>query len=289
MHKWTVALFSTLYLTLSAPMADSKEMDIKHLTINEVELRKSAKWLSYLELNKVKERASNKLKKSLDLPIEALDNVSIARVFTSNWYQVSVDQSIYIIDENADYWMQGSAIGNVFIFDDTVTPVNVNNETREMLSKIVSFVSNSPEYAIVYKPRQISLGKIFVFMDLSCPFCREFHLSNKENILNEGYELWYIPFIRDENKKSIKLTLETFCSFDNELKKSNINNHYIDPKNNKMIASSQDCSPTQKAVLDTLMRSGGIYSLTGTPLFITESTGLFYGYSAIQQHISKSK
>lgn len=253
-------------------------------------LEKTYPWLSSPSLSEVQYKARQSIMLALDLNEKEVEKITIKRIFDSEWYEASVDGSNYVIDKNAKYWMKGEAIGNIFIFNREITPVNVDNETREEFFKLLSLVNEWEDGAIIYKGKQTSSSPnriVYAFMDLNCPFCREFHLTKREELLNLGVDIWYLPFIKDDNKKNRTILETVFCANGQKNKQEKITKVYLDSPKKMDDSEFKPCSRVNAPFIHMIMQSGGRYGLSGTPLFITDSGGFFYGSNSILQHVKQ--
>lgn len=264
------------------------ELDTAIVEIEKSEIESTAPWISFPSIKTVENKARARLISELNINESMAKKVSAYRVYTSDWYQVAVEEKSYIIDRDAKYWMSGESVGNIFLFQDGIAPVNVNNEVRESLITISGLAKRWPGPTAIYPStnNNIPLKKVFIFMDLSCPFCKEFHLTKRESLQQKGYEIVYLPFVRDVDDKKIKSLHErVFCLNDQNAKDSLITQIYLNGiKSAPDTSSLEGCNIIDKTFFNTLAESGARYNLTGTPLFITESGGVFYGYSAFSQH-----
>lgn len=250
-----------------------------------------APWIKFSDIQSVRTRAVSQLSLSLGVEIKETDNISLDRLYTSDLYQVVVNGKPYIINSDASYWISGDAVGNLFLFNGTVSPVNVSNKTRIEIAKIIQLASTWPSVHASFG--EISAKEtIFAFVDLACPHCKEFHLTKREYWQNRGFRFVYLPMtLNAESRKSRELHSRVFCIPDSQKKRDVITEIYLNGVKTEIPGLSDVvCSKVDQAMMSVLIGAGIKYNLTGTPLFVTETGNFFYGQGSLEQYLSsKSK
>lgn len=215
----------------------------------------------------------------------SIEGMVVERIGVSEWFLVATGKDQYVIDKDAKYWLKGG-IDDFYVVEDGVNQVNFSNESHELLMDMIGFISNSLEYFVVINPSVSKpLKRVYVFIDLTCPHCREFHLSERANWELDGIQWVYIPFLRDVNDIiANKLAQFAFCGKTNKERISRINDIYLmdEKQKSKVTPISGECDLVSKLILDYSLRTGYDYSLRGSPLFVTESGKTYYGVPALR-------
>lgn len=281
-HPFMVTVF--LFLSTSSIAMD------RAIQKNESEIKKFAPWVAFKNLEAVKRSAKDKLMTALGVDEAAVSDITVSRLFTSDLYQVVIDGESYITNDTTQYWISGNGIGNLFMFGDSVTPVNASNETREYLIKMTQLAKLWPNATVSFGPESPK-ERIFALVDLRCPHCREFHLTKRENWQNKGFQFTYLPMTPDpEDKKQQRLHEGAFCIPDQASKKEIITSIYLDGINAGLDkVDGVTCSSVDKSIYLTFMQAGIKYGLSGTPLFVTEAGNLLYGVSSLERYLKSVK
>lgn len=281
-NKLFIALLA--FCSLSVQATDTQSPD-------PIKDAKLVYFASLPSLNSVKLRVVESLLKGIG--VSHPEDIVVDRVYGSNLYSVRVGASEYVTDSEGSYWIKSPA-SEVFLFGEDVVQVNINNQDRESLMELTAMLPYFEDTLVVYPP----LGKdkhevIFVFMDLSCPFCKRFHLSQRLNLQKAGFAVAYIPFLRNINDVKIReLTLFSYCLPAKE-RLSFIDEVYMSVKpesaygHGKKMYPNATCNPLQESTYDSLMSLGHRFNLNGSPVFFNEKGKLFYGYGSLEKSVLK--
>lgn len=219
------------------------------------------------------------------------DDVRVSRIYTSDLYSVQFGPSEYITDSNASYWVKAQS-SEVFLFGKDVVQVNIGNDVRESMLSLTSMLNFFDDTLVIYKPLSKNKNEIiYAFMDLSCPFCKRFHLSQRVKLQMEGYTVVYIPFLRDiDDKKARALTMLAFCLRGDE-RQSFIDDAFLALNVQNALSAglkkypSEKCDKVQDSIYESLISLSHQYNLTGSPVFFTEQGKLFYGFGALEKSV----
>jgi hypothetical protein len=222
----------------------------------------------------------------LGLKPEIAQNAPISRLFVSDWFGVSIDGKGYVVNSDASYWMQGG-MGEMFMFTPSVQRVSVSNGNRGRLLNLMLLINAYKDTLVTYPSTTGYVReRIYAFMDVTCPYCRKFHLTERQELQAQGYEFVYIPYAKEPNNQDvIDLNLWAFCA-ENELhSKRNIDSAYlVAPKARDNLASSPKCDNESLKFIAFLMGSGEKFSLVGSPAFFTGSADVIYGSAALERY-----
>lgn len=214
------------------------------------------------------------------------------RIFTSDWFAVNIRDRTYVIDNTASYWLE-SDLDGMFALSPSISRVNVSNNTRGSLVKLMNLAMNSEDILPRYKRGPGALNeRVYAFVDLSCPHCREFHLTQRAKWQSLGIDWVYIPFSRDmENKKMREMNVAAFCQQTPEKSKAIIDEIYLSPSNRLQSLSSKykkDCSTLKKKMVEFFVGSGERYGFAGSPMFLTETGRVLYGVPAFENYMKSA-
>ena len=288
MNRNTKRSFVGLFLfltTLSTSFLTTAE-DYSNASKNKVEIKKYAPWVDLAKIDEVTASAIDNVSNAIGVEPVALEKMTITRVYTADLYQVNLDGKSYIVNASADYWISADAIGNVFLFNNNITPVNASNEVREDLIKLTQLASRWQYPTAVFEESNAT-ETIYAFVDLSCPHCKNFHLTKRESWQHRGVRFVYLPMLLDQSVKRVRQLHErVFCLPSNKTKNELITHIYLNGTRVELPEIENiECSKADKALFDSLMNAGGRYGLSGTPLFLTESGNLLYGINSLEQYL----
>lgn len=277
------ALVSTLLLNVPNLEAQT------HPAVDKEILREWYSWVLLPSMKEVRSSVQKTLIGKLKLEPEYVKTVPIGRIFTSEWYQVMVDNKVYVIDQHAKYWLLVDGEVNFFMFENGVQSVNQSNKSRDALLTLRPLLNAMNETVVTYPSMKAGERKlIYVFMDVSCPHSKAFHLTKRQNMQLEGFEFRYLPFsARKKNRQLEKLQQVAWCAPSQEEKQMWLDKIYTSPKADDVYYAlgqkgidNQTCSTGQLRSLKTFDTVIENHQLAGTPVFMNESGVIFYGYDA---------
>jgi hypothetical protein len=217
----------------------------------------------------------------------AANDIALSRLSTSDWFGFNLNGKTYLTDANASHILK-SDFRDFFHVSPTVSQVSMSNEGVESLSKLTSFLSSLEGDAIlpVYKSTSTTQPEIMIyaFMDVTCPFCKKFHLLEREQLNRDGVTFTYIPFTKNySNKKDLALNHAVFCQSESK-KKNSINDAYLAPKIRKFKIES-DCSVLDSTLIRFFLKTGEMYGVAGSPMFLSKSGKAIYGTPSLIQFL----
>lgn len=210
----------------------------------------------------------------------------VERLMSSEWFAVSVDGRGYLTEPFADNWLRTDFNG-LYSFSYGIREISVTNSTRESFIYLLNFLSSIDEFLPSYGPRKYK-EKIYAFVDVTCPHCKKFHLTERASFEEKGIRVIYVPFARDVSRKStIDANMFAFCSPDILSTKSKLNDVYM---MSKLELSSKSwfpkCTKIQQSIFSFLIGNGERYSLRGSPMFLTEMGDALYGTAALSHYLT---
>lgn len=251
------------------------------------EISLSEEVLGYAELTPMpvmKDRIREKLMGELKVSSDSVKELKMDRMFTSDWFMVSVEGKQYVVDNTAKNWLR-SDLDGFFVFDHGVRQVAISNEGRESLMKMRILLQSVEDLLPGYGSDTVE--PIYAFIDVTCPHCRKFHLTQLSNIEKSGHRIVYVPFLRDmDDYQAKKINLNTFCKSTTAEVKSALDEIYLrDRKDLKKGVPAPACNNYQKATFDFLLANGERYGLIGSPMFLTPTGEVVYGGPALERYL----
>jgi hypothetical protein len=237
----------------------------------------------------VRQSVERRMIDELGLKQVVAENAPLSRIFVSDWFGVSIHGKGYVVNSDASYWMQGG-MGEMFMFTPSVQRVSVSNGNRERLLNLMLLINAYKETLVTYPSTTGYVReRIYAFMDVTCPFCRKFHLTERQDLQAQGYEFVYIPYAKEPNNKDVtELNLWAYCA-NNELhSKRNIDDVYLATSRGRdNMAMSPECDDESLRFIEFLMGSGERFSLAGSPAFFTGTADVVYGSAALERYASE--
>lgn len=232
----------------------------------------------------MKERVRAKLVEELKVSEASVQSLKMDRMFTSDWFMVSVEGKQYVVDNTAKNWLR-SDLDGFFVFDQGVRQVAISNEGRESLMKMRLLLQSVEDLLPSYGNSAVE--PIYAFIDVTCPHCRKFHLTQLANIEKAGHRIVYVPFLRDTSDyQAKKLNLDTFCKDTTDGIKSAMNTLYLKDRSDlKKGIQAPACNNYQKATFEFLLFNGERYGLIGSPMFLTPAGEVVYGGPALERYL----
>jgi hypothetical protein len=213
--------------------------------------------------------------------------VTLSRLSVSDWFGFSLNGKTYLTDANASHILQ-SDLRDFFHVSPNLSQVSISNGGVESLSKLTGFLSSFvneaafPVYKSTSKIKHETI--IFVFMDVTCPFCKKFHLSEREQLNRIGVTFIYIPFTKNySNKKELALNYAVFCQSPSVRKKA-INDVYLAPKV-RNFTIDPNCNLLDSTLIRFFLKTGEMYGFAGSPMFLSRSGQVMYGTPSLIQYV----
>lgn len=232
-------------------------------------------WANAPSLDDVKSRLIENLGQRHKSNIEE----TTERIGLSFWYGVTLDGNRYIVDQSGSY-ITKQTDGVINFNSGLPSIVTLTNTEWNSLSNFISFLSGSQSIVTTYQPNIAVKDEVYVFIDLSCEFCRKFHNTELRKLLLDGIAVKYVPYVRSHSKKLERLTSNVFCQ------PEAIRKHLIDEiynvgwKKYQPSATQQECNKVNTKELEAIIYSGLRHGLKASPVFINSSGKVFEGYSA---------
>lgn len=263
-----ILYFLTLILLIGCNKNNNNEVLIKlskdvgfieNLSENEI------LFLNKIDKNDVlNENEIKKIKEKLIKLDKSAKKYQIKKTNIKGYYEVKAENDTFYINEEATHMFIGQAVTiNENGVANFISESDITKKRRKLLGII-----NKKE--LIIKKSENAIETLFVFTDITCPFCKKFHKDiNKINEL--GYEIVYIPYSRDNNNQEIKNTMnKIWCSKKMEEYTKAINNEiYI--KTNK---NNKEC----KNFTDYYINIANEMEIIGTPFILTSKGVLLGGY-----------
>lgn len=157
-------------------------------------------WVFGLHAGSVEER----LKRDLEHNLQGLEITHVQALPDSNWYQINEGPHLFYVDKDGRYAFKGDVIS-------LKTPMKNLSEAERAAFRVRIIEQLTSEEVLAFKAPQ-ERHKLYVFTDLTCPHCRNFH--QEVAALNQGgVSVVYIAFPRRGNDSpAMKLMQQVWCA-----------------------------------------------------------------------------
>ncbi|WP_210498659.1 thioredoxin fold domain-containing protein [Vibrio crassostreae] len=132
--------------------------------------------------------------------------------------EISIDEPMYVVEVNGDYVVTNQ-LADKFFAGDFLNVSEKKNIKATWIQEVIKPIHDAlPESHYVNFPATgVKLDTLWVYSDLNCPYCRNFHEQVK-TLNAQGVEVNIIPFVRglhgDVSKKNYDNTLAVFSEED---------------------------------------------------------------------------
>lgn len=176
-------------------------------------------------------------------------------------YQATVGKHIVYVTPDGRFAM----VGNLY---DLASKTNLTSKARAKLRKQV-VAGLDPDKAITFSPKGETRAVVWVFIDVSCPYCHKFH-QQINDYLARGIEVRYLAFPRaGPDTEDWKRMEAVWCA---DQPRVALGHAY----NNVQLQSKPDCDSPVRAQY----RAGLAAGLRGTPMILTADGEVPGGYLA---------
>ncbi len=231
-------------------------------------------------LSDIKENLTSFLaKQKLDTRVE------IERIGNSQYLFVSTRNDAYLTDEDTEYLIPVRG-RDVYQVGNHFNRYNISNAAHNRLLELQQlwfiYQDALPLYSSTSSKNKG--GRIYAFVDLTCAYCRNFHLSKMEKYREQGFSFIYIPFLRDpRDKNAAQLSVNTFCGPAETLKERVSSAYQEKTPPLVMDVDYSMCSPDIAALLKYTFNIGAELGFIGSPLFHTEKGQVAFGEPALSK------
>lgn len=115
-------------------------------------------------------------------------NFEIKNTKLENYFEVKIKDKVFYIDKEANHMFVGDAI----LLNEGGASFISETEDEKMRRLFVKSINESD--AIIFKAEK-ETQRLFVFSDITCPYCQKLHLDVKK-INDKGITLLYYPYPR---------------------------------------------------------------------------------------------
>jgi thiol:disulfide interchange protein DsbC len=215
-----------------------------------------------------------------------INKEDIKQIQNSNLFKVKVGGKDFFASPDINYIFSGKAI-KIFPENKKFQRLIIEEEDKEFNRKIFPLLNK--EDLIYFKSKNNYNGSVFIFIDYTCPFCKKFHNRNLEKINNAGFDVYYIPFLRDNKNKRVRSNLYSiFCHKDNEYKKELINKAFEIELIFNNTEEDKNCSFSRE-YFNMLLNIGEYIKVEGTPTSLFYNGNLISGYIPLNQYFQVLK
>lgn len=210
----------------------------------------------------------------------------IIQVENSNLFKIKVGRKLFYASPDLDYIFSGDTI-KLFKDDSSFQREGESELKRESNRRLLSLIYKKD--LIFFEGEGFLKGNVFLFVDYTCPYCKKFH----ERILNKvnaaGYNVYYVPFVRNPNNKKVRNNLYSiFCHSDNDYKKELIKKAF---QFDIIFDNSENDNKCEfnKDYFNMLLSIGEFLNVEGTPTSLFYNGNMVSGYIPLNQYMSVLK
>lgn len=194
-------------------------------------------------------------------------------------YSVSANNKTIFVDSSGQFALNGEMFerkGTAFISQKD----KFERKAREgVMKEIISHKEEFAHYPSLLLNDKGEIDKkatIFVFSDITCPYCKHFH-NDISNFQKNGIEIYYIPFPRKglDDAESVKGLQKILCSSN---KADEYNKGFMNPAAYIKNVKSDEISCNESYDLITFYKFADELSVLGTPATFTEKGSAIFGY-----------
>ncbi len=226
---------------------------------------------------------------------EAVDNIfkkfhssmlkkeDIIQIENSNLFQVNVSGTNFYASPDLNFIFSGKVI-KLLPEDQSFQRYNTTEKERAFNRKFLPFINK--EDLIHFESKSIeSKGSVFIFVDYTCPYCKRFHEGSLEKINNLGFDVYYVPFLRNPDNDRVRNNLYSiFCHKDNDYKKELISKAFTLEMVFNNSDNDKNCSYS-KDYFNMITNIGEYLDIKGTPTSLFYNGNLISGYIPMNQYI----
>lgn len=222
------------------------------------------------------EERQDYLKEKISKLDSGYSNAKILPTSNPDFYLVvsNEGQKIYIT-KDGETLIFGSVFKNV---DDSYL-VDLENELlsshrRDVLSKL------DTSKLIKYPATSDYKSDLYVFSDMSCPYCQKMHKSLDE-IRGAGFDVYYIPYPRmgmERNIYAVKGLKKIMCS---ENPTTSFDRAFDDPEKYARNITESEMNCKKADLLEDFYKLGNIMGVEGTPATFLPDGSYISGFSSL--------
>lgn len=174
---------------------------------------------------------------------------------------ITAHRTVYLEKRKTEPGLQGIFKIGTHVDGAAMTPAETAEQIRQTLAKIPD------EWTISYKAPN-ERARIYVFTDITCPFCAKLHNSMNE-ILAAGVSVHYLMYPRDMARDESKISptaadmINIWCA-PNQQEAINDAFHKYKPREARCDALPKDIVRIKPPVMDHY-RIGDVFNVNGTP------------------------
>lgn len=283
-----IRLFIVLFALVNFNVALAFSKD-KEYNVEKIDNKASIEVLEFYNQNfkkfTDKEKAINTIFEKFDSSMVNKDD--ILQIENSNLFKVKVSGTYFYASPDLDFILSDKAI-KLLPNDKSFQRYNSTEEEREFNRKILPLINK--EDLIHFESNDIkSKGSVYVFVDYTCPYCKRFHENSLEKINNLGFDVYYIPFLRNPDNNRVRDNLYSiFCHKDNNYKKELIKKAFTVELIFNNSDNDKNCSYS-KDYFNMITNIGEYLNIKGTPTSLFYNGNLISGYIPMSQYIQVLK
>lgn len=211
--------------------------------------------------------------------IEAFKNSAINPSPIEGMYFITQGEKTLLVDKTGRYIIDGEIFERK---ENAIVSLKAKAE-REIKAPIMKELESHKKDFAFYpskwtneKGEPDKRATIYVFSDITCPYCKHFH-NDLDKFQRSGVEIYYVPFPRKglEDTAAVKGLQKILCSTD---KASEYNKAFFNPQAYIQGVKSDDISCNDSYEILSLYSYADKLGVIGTPAIFTEKGSAIFGY-----------
>lgn len=211
--------------------------------------------------------------------IDAFKNSEVKETPIKGLYSSTQNGKIVFVDALGKFAINGEMFerkGNAFI---SLKAKQERDSRSEIMNEIIAHKNEYAHYPSLWMNEKGVIDKratIYVFSDITCPYCKHFH-NDIANFQKSGIEIYYIPFPRKglDDSNTVKGLQKILCSTD---KASEYDKAFLNPEAYIKNTKSTEVSCSESYDLITFYDFADKLAVLGTPAIFTEKGSAIFGY-----------
>lgn len=199
-----------------------------------------------------------------DLDIKPLENSGI--------YYIEQNGSNYYISKDGNFLIKGLALKIKENKLEVYKEKKFQNEIL-LINKSDGIVYNNSE-----KNEKNIKKDLIVFVDYSCPFCKNFHTKTLSKLIDDGFRVQYLPVLKNYRNETVKRNMEyIFCKESNNERKIFLDRFFSDLNYKIEKPKDLNCDLSNYYHLTESLK------IIGTPAVYTRSGIYLGGYQTFEE------
>lgn len=211
--------------------------------------------------------------------ISAFKDSEISKSPIDNLFYISKGGKTLLTDKTGKFVIDGEVFERK---DNALISLKAKNERALKAPFMQQLISHQKDFAffpskwINEKGEADKRATVYVFSDITCPYCKHFH-NDLDKFQRSGIEVYYVPFPRKglEDIGTVRGLQKILCSAN---KAEEYNKAFFNPQSYIQNVTSKDIACNESYDLLSLYELGDKLGVIGTPAIFTSKGSAMFGY-----------